>query len=65
MSASLADQDVAGQNELTVGTLDTEALGLGIAAVLGGANAFLWAKNCIFSFSIFYTSEMVTCTVPG
>ena len=47
MSASLADQDVAGQNELTVGTL------------------VLWAKNCIFSFSIFYTSEMVTCTVPG
>ena len=39
--APLLDQDVAGQDELTVGTLGAKALGLGITAVLGGAAALL------------------------
>ena len=47
MSASLTNQDVAGQYELTIGTLHSPPLGFGI------------------SFSIFYTSEIVTFTVPG
>ena len=41
VGAALADQDVAGQNELTVRALDAEPLGLGIAAVTGGADALL------------------------
>ena len=51
--AALTDQDVAGQNKLTVAALNAEALGLGITAVLGGAHTFLWAKNCRPMFSIF------------
>ena len=35
VGAALTDQDVAGQNELTVAALDAEAPGLGITAVLG------------------------------
>ena len=33
VGAALADQDVAGQNELTISALGTKALGLGITAV--------------------------------
>ena len=40
LGAALLDQDVAGQHELTIGALDTQALGLGITAVLGGAHTF-------------------------
>ena len=36
---ALADEDVAGQNVLTVGALGPEALALGITAILGGTNA--------------------------
>ena len=43
VGAALADQNVAGQNELTVAALDAEALGLGITAVLGRTYAFLCA----------------------
>lgn len=39
--AALTHQDVAGLDELTVGTLGAKALGLGITAVLGGAAALL------------------------
>ena len=41
MGAPLADQDVAGQDELTVTPLHAQTLGLGIAAVAGGADALL------------------------
>ena len=40
MRATLANQNVAGQNVLTIRTLGTQALGLGITAVLGGAHTF-------------------------
>ena len=43
VGATLTDQDVAGQNELTVAALDAEALGLGITTVLGRTYAFLCA----------------------
>lgn len=43
VGAALTDQDVAGQNVLTVAALDAEALGLGITAVLGRTYAFLCA----------------------
>ena len=46
VSAALADENVAGLDELAVRPLGTETLGVGITAVLGGAAAFLWAKNC-------------------
>ena len=39
MGAALPDQNVAGQHELPVGTLDAQPLGLGITAVFGGADA--------------------------
>ena len=41
MGAPLADQDVAGQHELPVAPLHAQTLGLGIAAVTGGADALL------------------------
>ena len=45
MSASLTNQDVAGQYELTIGTLHTQPLGFGITAVLGGTNTLLMRKE--------------------
>ena len=44
VGASLANQNVASQNELTVCTLDAQALCLGITAVLGGAAALMVSK---------------------
>src|SRR5699024_195803 len=41
MGAPLANQDVAGQDELAVAPLHAQALGLGITAVAGGADALL------------------------
>ena len=43
--ASLANENVASQNELTVCALGAEALGLGITTVLGRAAAFLCARR--------------------
>ena len=40
MRASLANQNVAGQNELTVSTLGAKALGLGITTVLRATYTF-------------------------
>ena len=45
VGASLANQDVAGQNELTVGTLHAQALGLGITAVLSGTAALVVSEE--------------------
>ena len=39
VSAALTHQDVASLNELTIGALGAQALGVGITAVLGGAAA--------------------------
>ena len=41
VGAALANQNVAGQNELTISALGAKTLGLGITAVLGGTNALL------------------------
>ena len=41
VSAALTNQDVAGQNVLTISALGAETLGLGITAILGGTNALL------------------------
>ena len=40
LGSALTNENVAGENELTVSTLRAETLGLGIAAVLGGAHSF-------------------------
>ena len=45
VGAALADQDVAGQNELTISALGAKALGLGITAVLGGAHTFFMSEE--------------------
>ena len=45
MSASLANQDVAGQDELTVGTLHAQALSLGITTVLGRTAALMVSEE--------------------
>ena len=45
VGASLANQNVAGQNELTVCTLDAQALSLGITAVLGGTAALVVSEE--------------------
>jgi hypothetical protein len=36
VSAALSDNNIAGDNTLTIGTLNTKSLGLTVAAVLGG-----------------------------
>ena len=41
MGAALPHQDIAGQDELTVASLHAQALGLGVTAVTGGADALL------------------------
>ena len=50
MGAALTNQNVAGQNELTVGALNAEALGLGVTAVLGGTNALLVSEQLDVQF---------------
>ena len=45
VGAALADQDVAGEDELTISALGTKALGLGITAVLGGAHTFFMGEE--------------------
>ena len=45
MGASLTNQNIAGQNELTISTLRAQTLGFGITAVLGGAAAFLMCEE--------------------
>ena len=40
MSTSLANEDIAGNYCLTVSSLDTKSLGLGITAVLGRTHTF-------------------------
>ena len=40
LSSALSDKDVAGQNELSVGSLYTKALRLTVAAVLGRTHTF-------------------------
>ena len=46
VGATLTNQNVAGQHELTVGALDAQTLGLGIAAVLGRTYAFFMC-HCV------------------
>ena len=41
VGAALTDQDIAGQNKLTVAALDAEALGLGITTVLVDLRLFM------------------------
>ena len=57
MGASLTDQDVASQNELTVGPLHAQPLGLGITAVLGGTAAFFMGEELNANFQHIYTSK--------
>ena len=45
VGTALANQNVAGQNVLTIRTLGTQALGLGITAVLGGAHTFFMGEE--------------------
>ena len=45
VSAALAHQDVARQDELTVGALGAKTLGLGITAILRGAHTFFMGEE--------------------
>ena len=45
MGAALADQDAASQDPLPVGPLGAKALGVAVAAVLGGADALFMGKK--------------------
>ena len=42
---TLADQNIAGQNMLSVSPLGPQTLALGVTAVLGGTNALLMGKE--------------------
>ncbi len=55
---TLTNEDIACENELTVCSLSTKSLGLGISAVLCGTNAFFmckklygYSKHFIYSFT--------------
>ena len=54
--ASLTNDDIAGLYDLTVSLLHTKALGLAVAAVLGGANALLMSKELQTEFQHHATS---------
>ena len=56
MGAALPDQDVAGQNELTVAPLDAQALGHGVTAVPGGTDALLMREELKSNMKHGYTS---------
>jgi hypothetical protein len=45
MCSALSVKDVAGLNELSVRSLGTQSLGLGITAVLGRTNTFLMSEE--------------------
>ena len=45
VGTALTDQDVAGQDELTVAPLDAQTLGHGVTAVPGGAHALFMGKE--------------------
>jgi hypothetical protein len=45
LGSALLEKDVAGLNELTVCSLGAETLGLGISAVLGGADTLLMSEQ--------------------
>ena len=45
VGAALAHKNVAGENELTVSALGAKALGLGVAAVLGGTHTFFMGEE--------------------
>lgn len=48
--AALADKNVASENELSVRSLDTEALGLRVSAVLCGTNTFFMCHKSFLRF---------------
>ena len=56
LGPALSDKDIAGQDELSVGSLGTKTLGLAVAAVLGGANALLMSKELQTEFQHHATS---------
>ena len=45
VGTTLANENVAGENELTVSALGAKALGLGVTAVLGGAHTFFMSEE--------------------
>ena len=55
VGASLANQNVAGQNELTISTLAAQSLGLGITAVLGGTAALVVSEELNTNLQHFVT----------
>ena len=57
VSASLANQDVAGQNELTVSALHAQTLGLGVTTVLGRTAALLVREELNTNLQYSYTSK--------
>ena len=55
MGASLANQNVASQNKLTVSALAAQSLGLGITAVLGGTAALVVSEELNTNLQHFVT----------
>ena len=45
VGSSLSDNDIASNNGLTVGLLDTESLRIGVTAVLGRTDTYLMSKE--------------------
>ena len=66
VGTTLANEDVACGDELTVRTLHTKTLGLGISAVLGRTHTFLMCKKLhTDSQHNSYTSVISIVIVPG
>ena len=57
MRTSLANQDISSLNELSVGTLHAQSLGLGITAVLCRTNTLFMSEELHTDLKHTYTSE--------
>ena len=61
VSTTLTNQDVAGQNELTVCSLGAESLGLRVTTVLGRTHTFFMSEQLNVNFQHFVTPPYRFC----
>ena len=61
MSSALSDKDIAGDYALAVCLLRTKTLGLGVTAVLGGADALLMSKELKIQLQHRFLPPLLMC----
>ena len=50
MRSALTNKNIAGQDELTIGTLDAQTLAFAVTTVAGGAHTFFMSKELKIHF---------------